>query len=162
MQLVNVRLLALTLKRFFNTLKSKPVSVNQTIRIVHPYENLFRLSEYITADGHIDMGTAGRKPIVVIPPGEIWIIEYMQVSRTTGAVGEFVAFYNLLKGAVESRVVVNVNTAPIIRAWRGISYGQDYWFYPGDTLETYVGTGNAGDKGTGYLMRRVLRVGDDY
>ena len=162
LQLVNVRLLALTLKRFFNTLKSKPVSVNQTIRIVHQYENLFRIVRWSTRTGGLNMTALGREMMVKIPVGEIWIVEYMQASRTTGSNAEFDGFYVRLAGTSSDYVISPQSAAAIVRARRGIDFGENWWFYPGDTLYANVSTEYASEYGEGYILRRVLRVGDDY
>ena len=162
MQLANVRLLALTLKRFFNTVKSRPVSVNRTIRIVHEYQNLFRISEWKTVTSNIAMHALGRRIFLTIPKGEIWVVEYMQASRTVGTVAEFDGFYYQAKGASDQYVLAPHTAASIIRARRGVDYGNNWWLFPGDMLFANVSTEAAAELGSAYLLRRVLRVGDDY
>ena len=159
-----IRLLATSLKRFFNTIAVLPVRVLTAFRIVVPYENaLHRLLEFKTGNNALDFGTTGFKLIKKIPVGEIWIPEWMNVYMSTGSTARFDKFVVQRKGGTAGFSMGPVITATANINWyRGLQYPVNMWLYPGDQLSVNVSTGNAGDMGICAMFFRRIRVGDDY
>lgn len=162
---VKIRLLAVMLKRFFNTLTVLPVKVLTAFRIIVPYENaLHRLVLWTTGVDAIDFATSGGKIFCKVPVGQIWIPESFYGYITTGTTARITQFKILRARGYQGYCLVHEPVAPaqLFTVYRGIDFSTHQWLYSGDQLILQVSTGNAGDKGAVDMQIRVLRVGDDF
>ena len=160
----NIRLLAIKLKRFFNTLAVLPVRVLTAFRVVVPYENaLHRVEIWESGDDAIDCATTGDKLIKKVPDGEIWIPEHFQSSLSTGTTAKLEQIKIKRKGEGDSLGWhVKVTAAVSFGIFRGTDFGVNMWAYPRDEFYLVVQTSNAGDKARVKMQVRILRVGDDF
>ena len=157
-----IRLLAIRLKRFFNTIAVLPVRVLTAFRVVVPYENaLHRIEHWQGVADAILCDAIGTKEIIIVPVGEIWIPEFIRVTLSTGTTARFDVLYVVRKDSTEP-VFMDSQTAATTVVFTREAIGVNQWLYPGDMLKINVSTNFAGDKGTAQIQRRILRVGDDF
>lgn len=162
---VRIRNLVQNLKRFFNLRHSMEVEVLRALHIVVPYGNaLHRIVRWTGVANDILCDTTGHRLMKRIPGGEIWIPEQINVNLTTGTTARFTHFSVLRKDESGNPFGFHdlVTAGASINVYRGIEYGENLWLYPEDEIYAQVSTSNAGDKGQGTMMVRILMVGDDF
>ncbi|MBA7544620.1 hypothetical protein ES705_36981 [subsurface metagenome] len=156
----SIRGLGRNFKRFFNIVSEVPVRVLTALRIVVSYENSMHRIVMLKQD--FETGGSGQKLIKLIPVGEIWIPEILLAKRTSG---ETTVFDKFLVKRVGNPYTMNftqsVTPAVEIMAFRGITFGEHCWLYPGDELYANVSVSSATDDITLRMQYRVMRVGDD-